>query len=188
MPLRKDPPAPDGLPDASHVPPPHLTPTHGFQDPPKVYPPVPAEKRKPIRVLSLFDGIATGGWGSPGLAPTGTLPGVCLGPVWGVEGSGVSSLPAPHNCLASGWGGPTPIGVSAVGGQTCAACGTPSGVFPWAVCTVSSALGPGGSTLVGDRAEGWHGDGGAAGVGWGGGGPLSSCHPPQPRSPQACWC
>lgn len=31
-----------------------------FQDPPKVYPPVPAEKRKPIRVLSLFDGIATG--------------------------------------------------------------------------------------------------------------------------------
>lgn len=32
-----------------------------------MYPPVPAEKRKPIRVLSLFDGIATGGWGS--LAP-----------------------------------------------------------------------------------------------------------------------
>ncbi|XP_030921485.1 LOW QUALITY PROTEIN: DNA (cytosine-5)-methyltransferase 3A, partial [Geospiza fortis] len=31
-----------------------------LQDPPKVYPPVPAEKRKPIRVLSLFDGIATG--------------------------------------------------------------------------------------------------------------------------------
>ncbi|KAG8122952.1 hypothetical protein E2320_018298, partial [Naja naja] len=30
-----------------------------LQDPPKVYPPVPAEKRKPIRVLSLFDGIAT---------------------------------------------------------------------------------------------------------------------------------
>ena len=29
-------------------------------DPPKVYPPVPAEKRKPIRVLSPFDGIATG--------------------------------------------------------------------------------------------------------------------------------
>nr|XP_060610770.1 DNA (cytosine-5)-methyltransferase 3A [Anolis sagrei ordinatus] len=29
-------------------------------DPPKVYPPVPAERRKPIRVLSLFDGIATG--------------------------------------------------------------------------------------------------------------------------------
>ncbi|KAG7460792.1 hypothetical protein MATL_G00202640 [Megalops atlanticus] len=29
-------------------------------DPPKLYPPVPAEKRKPIRVLSLFDGIATG--------------------------------------------------------------------------------------------------------------------------------
>lgn len=27
---------------------------------PKLYPPVPAEKRKPIRVLSLFDGIATG--------------------------------------------------------------------------------------------------------------------------------
>ncbi|KAI6072082.1 DNA (cytosine-5)-methyltransferase 3A isoform X1 [Aix galericulata] len=35
-------------------------------DPPKVYPPVPAEKRKPIRVLSLFDGIATGGWGARG--------------------------------------------------------------------------------------------------------------------------
>ncbi|XP_035277979.1 DNA (cytosine-5)-methyltransferase 3A isoform X3 [Anguilla anguilla] len=29
-------------------------------DPPKLYPPVPAERRKPIRVLSLFDGIATG--------------------------------------------------------------------------------------------------------------------------------
>ncbi|XP_075451002.1 DNA (cytosine-5)-methyltransferase 3A-like [Ascaphus truei] len=29
-------------------------------DPPKLYPPVTAEKRKPIRVLSLFDGIATG--------------------------------------------------------------------------------------------------------------------------------
>ncbi|XP_066563050.1 DNA (cytosine-5)-methyltransferase 3A isoform X4 [Amia ocellicauda] len=29
-------------------------------DPPKLYPPVSAEKRKPIRVLSLFDGIATG--------------------------------------------------------------------------------------------------------------------------------
>uniref|UniRef100_A0A4W4E4P5 DNA (cytosine-5-)-methyltransferase n=1 Tax=Electrophorus electricus TaxID=8005 RepID=A0A4W4E4P5_ELEEL len=29
-------------------------------DPPKLYPPVLAEKRKPIRVLSLFDGIATG--------------------------------------------------------------------------------------------------------------------------------
>ncbi|XP_040916097.1 DNA (cytosine-5)-methyltransferase 3A isoform X4 [Toxotes jaculatrix] len=29
-------------------------------DPPKHYPPVMAEKRKPIRVLSLFDGIATG--------------------------------------------------------------------------------------------------------------------------------
>nr|XP_033791350.1 DNA (cytosine-5)-methyltransferase 3A isoform X2 [Geotrypetes seraphini] len=29
-------------------------------DPPKLYPPVAAERRKPIRVLSLFDGIATG--------------------------------------------------------------------------------------------------------------------------------
>ncbi|XP_063040327.1 DNA (cytosine-5)-methyltransferase 3A-like isoform X2 [Engraulis encrasicolus] len=29
-------------------------------EPPKLYPPVMAEKRKPIRVLSLFDGIATG--------------------------------------------------------------------------------------------------------------------------------
>ncbi|XP_063771028.1 DNA (cytosine-5)-methyltransferase 3A isoform X2 [Pseudophryne corroboree] len=29
-------------------------------DPPKFYPPIVAEKRKPIRVLSLFDGIATG--------------------------------------------------------------------------------------------------------------------------------
>ncbi|XP_041828369.1 DNA (cytosine-5)-methyltransferase 3A isoform X4 [Melanotaenia boesemani] len=29
-------------------------------DPPKLYPPVLVEKRKPIRVLSLFDGIATG--------------------------------------------------------------------------------------------------------------------------------
>ncbi|XP_068135989.1 DNA (cytosine-5)-methyltransferase 3A isoform X3 [Hyperolius riggenbachi] len=28
--------------------------------PPKLYPPISAEKRKPIRVLSLFDGIATG--------------------------------------------------------------------------------------------------------------------------------
>lgn len=31
-----------------------------FQETPKVFPPVMAEKRKPIRVLSLFDGIATG--------------------------------------------------------------------------------------------------------------------------------
>ncbi|XP_072000037.1 DNA (cytosine-5)-methyltransferase 3A isoform X3 [Engystomops pustulosus] len=29
-------------------------------DPPKLYPPIAADKRKPIRVLSLFDGIATG--------------------------------------------------------------------------------------------------------------------------------
>ncbi|XP_040282951.1 DNA (cytosine-5)-methyltransferase 3A [Bufo bufo] len=29
-------------------------------EPPKLYPPIPADKRKPIRVLSLFDGIATG--------------------------------------------------------------------------------------------------------------------------------
>ncbi|XP_023682297.1 DNA (cytosine-5)-methyltransferase 3A isoform X1 [Paramormyrops kingsleyae] len=29
-------------------------------EPPKLYPPVAAEKRQPIRVLSLFDGIATG--------------------------------------------------------------------------------------------------------------------------------
>ncbi|KAM6913130.1 DNA (cytosine-5)-methyltransferase 3A isoform 2-T2 [Xenentodon cancila] len=29
-------------------------------DPPKLYPPVMAERRRPIRVLSLFDGIATG--------------------------------------------------------------------------------------------------------------------------------
>ncbi|XP_061096962.1 DNA (cytosine-5)-methyltransferase 3A isoform X6 [Conger conger] len=29
-------------------------------DPPKLYPPVQAERRNPIRVLSLFDGIATG--------------------------------------------------------------------------------------------------------------------------------
>lgn len=35
-----------------------LVPT--FQEAPKVYPPIMAEKRKPIRVLSLFDGIATG--------------------------------------------------------------------------------------------------------------------------------
>lgn len=83
MPPRKDSPAPDGLPDASHVPPPHLTPTHGFQDPPKVYPPVPAEKRKPIRVLSLFDGIATGGWGSPAWQPP---QGPSLGCVWDRSG------------------------------------------------------------------------------------------------------
>uniref|UniRef100_A0A8C7Q958 DNA (cytosine-5-)-methyltransferase n=1 Tax=Oncorhynchus mykiss TaxID=8022 RepID=A0A8C7Q958_ONCMY len=31
-----------------------------FFEPPKLYPPVMAEKRQPIRVLSLFDGIATG--------------------------------------------------------------------------------------------------------------------------------
>ncbi|XP_007883124.1 DNA (cytosine-5)-methyltransferase 3B isoform X2 [Callorhinchus milii] len=29
-------------------------------DPPKIYPAVPAEQRRPIKVLSLFDGIATG--------------------------------------------------------------------------------------------------------------------------------
>lgn len=46
-----------------------------------MYPPVPAEKRKPIRVLSLFDGIATGGWGS--LAPW-PPPRVCVGlDCWG---------------------------------------------------------------------------------------------------------
>lgn len=32
-----------------------------FQEKPKIYPAVPAEQRRPIRVLSLFDGIATGG-------------------------------------------------------------------------------------------------------------------------------
>lgn len=31
-----------------------------FQESPKIYPAVPAEQRRPIRVLSLFDGIATG--------------------------------------------------------------------------------------------------------------------------------
>ncbi|XP_076786140.1 DNA (cytosine-5)-methyltransferase 3B isoform X5 [Arvicanthis niloticus] len=31
-----------------------------FQEPPKLYPAIPAAKRRPIRVLSLFDGIATG--------------------------------------------------------------------------------------------------------------------------------
>lgn len=41
-----------------------------------MYPPVPAEKRKPIRVLSLFDGIATGrsmSWGQldGGIHPLG---------------------------------------------------------------------------------------------------------------------
>lgn len=30
------------------------------QEIPKIYPAVPAEQRRPIRVLSLFDGIATG--------------------------------------------------------------------------------------------------------------------------------
>lgn len=51
---------------------------------------MPAEKRKPIRVLSLFDGIATGGSSE---VPSGlTLLAVCLGLVWGSEGSGVSSL------------------------------------------------------------------------------------------------
>lgn len=42
-----------------------------------MYPPVPAEKRKPIRVLSLFDGIATGERVAP--TPTrscGPCPGV----------------------------------------------------------------------------------------------------------------
>lgn len=36
--------------------------SHSFssQEPPKLYTPVAAEKRQPIRVLSLFDGIATG--------------------------------------------------------------------------------------------------------------------------------
>ena len=31
-----------------------------FQEPPKFYPPISAEERKPIRVLGLFDGIGTG--------------------------------------------------------------------------------------------------------------------------------
>lgn len=67
-----------------------------------MYPPVPAEKRKPIRVLSLFDGIATGGWGSA--APTGTLIGACLGAVWGEQ-----PAHAPQPC-SLGAEGPTPIG------------------------------------------------------------------------------
>ncbi|XP_073528982.1 DNA (cytosine-5)-methyltransferase 3A-like [Phyllobates terribilis] len=38
-----------------------LSNTHDLDyDPPALYPPVPAKRRKPIRVLSLFDGIATG--------------------------------------------------------------------------------------------------------------------------------
>lgn len=31
-----------------------------FQEPHRVYPSIPADQRRPIRVLSLFDGIATG--------------------------------------------------------------------------------------------------------------------------------
>ena len=31
-----------------------------WQEPPKVFPAIPAARRRPIRVLSLFDGIATG--------------------------------------------------------------------------------------------------------------------------------
>ena len=31
-----------------------------WQEPPKLYPAIPAARRRPIRVLSLFDGIATG--------------------------------------------------------------------------------------------------------------------------------
>ena len=31
-----------------------------LKDPPEFIAPIPAEKRKPIRVLALFDGIATG--------------------------------------------------------------------------------------------------------------------------------
>lgn len=31
-----------------------------FQEKTKIFPAVPAEQRRPIRVLSLFDGIATG--------------------------------------------------------------------------------------------------------------------------------
>lgn len=31
-----------------------------LQEKAKIYPAVPAEQRRPIRVLSLFDGIATG--------------------------------------------------------------------------------------------------------------------------------
>ena len=31
-----------------------------LQDPPPFFPPIPPEERRPIRVLGLFDGIATG--------------------------------------------------------------------------------------------------------------------------------
>uniref|UniRef100_UPI00358E6C5A DNA (cytosine-5)-methyltransferase 3A-like isoform X2 n=1 Tax=Myxine glutinosa TaxID=7769 RepID=UPI00358E6C5A len=34
--------------------------SHQEFEPPKIFPPIPADQRKPIRVLSLFDGIATG--------------------------------------------------------------------------------------------------------------------------------
>ncbi|XP_017310682.2 DNA (cytosine-5-)-methyltransferase 3 alpha a isoform X2 [Ictalurus punctatus] len=43
----------------SHAIPKHCS-TCVHQEPPKIYTPVAAEKRQPIRVLSLFDGIATG--------------------------------------------------------------------------------------------------------------------------------
>lgn len=87
-----------------------LTHPHGLQDPPKVYPPVPAEKRKPIRVLSLFDGIATGGWGS--LAPW-LFQGSPWG-VWdwivgvraasGVRPQGVDTSVGSPRCLLHPWG------------------------------------------------------------------------------------
>lgn len=49
------------------------SPLNAIQETPKVYPPVMAEKRKPIRVLSLFDGIATGQLRAP-RAPDASKP------------------------------------------------------------------------------------------------------------------
>lgn len=36
-----------------------------LQEPHRVYPSIPASLRRPIRVLSLFDGIGTGAWADP---------------------------------------------------------------------------------------------------------------------------
>lgn len=102
-----------------------------------MYPPVPAEKRKPIRVLSLFDGIATGeseslAWQllqAPSLGQKRVGQAACL-PGLGVEG-------------------PVPIRVSSVCGRTCVACATPSQLF----CPRPlGAVGIGAASLVGREA------------------------------------
>lgn len=81
------------------------------QDAPKIYPAVPPAKRKPIRVLSLFDGIATGEARAgralcQGLAALGVLePRACPGELGGEKGTRDRRVPIRRGeGIPAGWG------------------------------------------------------------------------------------